>query len=200
MNTTLNMTKLFGYGRVSTQGQDTENQRLELGRAGFEISAKRWFADVGISGKTPAMQRPAFMKLLAKVDEGDTLIVAKLDKLGRDAVDVLQTIDHLKAEGVRVKVLNLGENDVTSSHGKLMLTMLAAVAAMERDLLIERTQAGLAKAKADGKVLGRRQSLTQAQQAEARSRVEAGEPVAAVARSLGVARGTIYKAMETSPQ
>jgi DNA invertase Pin-like site-specific DNA recombinase len=193
------MTKLFGYGRVSTLAQDTGNQRLELERAGYDIPDKRWFVDEGISGKTPAMARPAFTRLLAKIDEGDTLIVAKLDRLGRDAVDVLQTIEHLKNENVRVKVLNLGDNDVTSPHGKLMLTMLAAVAAMERDLLIERTQSGLAKAKADGKVLGRRQSLSPAQQAEARKRVDGGEPVAAVARSLAVARGTVYKAIAAAP-
>jgi putative DNA-invertase from lambdoid prophage Rac len=193
------MSRLFGYGRVSTVAQETENQRLELKQAGYDIPARLWFADVGISGKTPAKQRPAFAKLLEKLDEGDSLIVAKLDRLGRDAIDVLQTIDHLKQQNVRVKVLNLGDNDVTSPHGKLMLTMLAAVAAMERDLLIERTQAGLARAKADGKTLGRRQSLSPGQQAEARAKVEAGEPIAAVARSLGVARGTVYKALEASP-
>lgn len=190
------MSRLFGYGRVSTLAQNTDNQRLELKQAGYDIPSRLWFADVGISGKIPAKQRPSFAKLLVKLDEGDSLIVAKLDRLGRDAIDVLQTIEDLRSLKVRVKVLNLGDNDVTSPHGKLMLTMLAAVAAMERDLLIERTQAGLAKAKADGKILGRRQSLSKEQQADAKARVDAGEPIATVARSFGVARGTIYKALE----
>ncbi|WP_241225227.1 recombinase family protein, partial [Escherichia coli] len=78
----------FGYGRVSTTQQDTENQRLELGQAGWQIDY--WYADV-VSGKVPAVQRKAFSEMLSKIRDGETLVVAKLDRLGRDAIDVLQT-------------------------------------------------------------------------------------------------------------
>ncbi len=142
----------FGYGRVSTSQQDTENQRLELGQAGWQIDY--WFADV-VSGKVPAMQRKAFSEMLNKIRDGETLVVAKLDRLGRDAIDVLQTVRALADRNIKVLVHQLGNTDLTSAAGKLLLSMLAAVAEMERDLLIERTQAGLSRAKAEGKKLGR---------------------------------------------
>lgn len=150
------MTVFFGYGRVSTDTQSTENQRLELAQAGYQITDEFWFSDRGVSGKTCATQRPHFGILLSKIRSGETLVVSKLDRLGRDAVDVMQTIRLLGDRHVRVIVLQLGSTDLTSAAGKLLLTMLAAVAEMERDLLVERTQAGLQRAKAQGKKLGRR--------------------------------------------
>ena len=79
----------------------------------------------------------------------------RLDRLGRDAIDVLQTVKHLAERGIKVVVLQLGNANLTAPAGKLLLSMLAAVAEMERDLLIERTQAGLARAKTEGITLGR---------------------------------------------
>lgn len=89
--------------------------------------------------------------MLSKFRVADTLVVSKLDRLGRDAPDVLATIKSLAALHVEVTVLQLGKLDLTSPAGKLMLAMLAAVAEMERDLIVERTQAGLARAKAEGR-------------------------------------------------
>jgi DNA invertase Pin-like site-specific DNA recombinase len=80
---------MFGYGRVSTGQQTAENQRLELEKAGYQIEADYWFADEGVSGKVSASQRPAFKQMLGKIRKGETLVVAKLDRLGRDAIDVL---------------------------------------------------------------------------------------------------------------
>ena len=79
---------IFGYGRVSTGQQTTENQRLELEQAGYLIQPEFWFADEGISGKVSASQRPAFIKLKEQIRSGETLVVSKLDRLGRDAIDV----------------------------------------------------------------------------------------------------------------
>jgi putative DNA-invertase from lambdoid prophage Rac len=93
--------------------------------------------------------------MLAKLRTKDAVVVSKLDRLGRDAPDVLAAIKTLAYLGVEVVVLQLGKLDLTSPAGKLMLAMLAAVAEMERDLIVERTQAGLARAKAEGKTLGR---------------------------------------------
>jgi DNA invertase Pin-like site-specific DNA recombinase len=181
----------FGYGRVSTGQQTTENQRLELEQAGYQIEPDYWFADEGISGKTAACQRPAFKRMLGQVRKGETLVVSKLDRLGRDAIDVLQTVRQLGERGIKVVVLQLGTTDLTSAAGKLLLSMLAAVAEMERDLLVERTQAGLQRAKAEGKTLGRPSKTTSAQRTEIRHRLDAGQSVSAVARAYGVSRANI---------
>ena len=182
---------VFGYGRVSTFQQTTENQRLELERAGYQIEPDYWFADEGVSGKVAASQRPAFKRMLGMVRKGETLVVAKLDRLGRDAIDVLQTVRQLGERGIKVIVLQLGDTDLTSSGGKLLLTMLAAVAEMERDLLVERTQAGLARAKAEGKTLGRPPKTTPEQRTEILQRLELGDSVSALARHYSVSRANI---------
>jgi len=108
-----------------------------------------------VSGKVSAAQRPQFAKMLSQIRDGETLVVTKLDRLGRDAQDIGATIQVLAARRIEVVVLQLGKLDLTSAAGKLMLNMLATVAEMERDLLVERTQSGLARAKAEGKTLGR---------------------------------------------
>ena len=182
---------IFGYGRVSTNQQAAENQRLELEHAGHKIEPEFWYADEGVSGKVAANQRPAFKKMLGQIRKGETLVVSKLDRLGRDAIDVLQTVKLLGDRGIRVIVHQLGTTDLTSSAGKLLLSMLAAVAEMERDLLVERTQAGLARAKAEGKVLGRPSKTTPEQRAEIRRRLGAGESVSALARLYGISRANI---------
>lgn len=152
---------MVGYGRVSTAEQTTDNQRLEIEQAGYVV--EYWFADT-VSGKAHAAQRNQFgVLLLAKLRAKDALVVSKLDRLGRDAPDVLATIKSLAGLGVEVVVLQLGKTDLTSPAGKLSLAMLAAVAEMERDLIVERTQAGLARAKAEGKTLGRPSKTTSEQ-------------------------------------
>lgn len=112
--------------------------------------------------------RPQFKALLGQIRDGETLAVSKLDRLGRDAQDVGATIKALAARKIELIVLQLGKLDPTSSAGKLMLTMLAAVAEMERDVLVERTQSGLARAraKAEGKRLGRPTRTTEAQRSD----------------------------------
>ena len=177
-----------------------------LEAAGHDID--EWFEDAGVSGKVPARQRPQFAALISKLrgpvidkrskkvkEPGDTLVVSKLDRLGRDAIDVQQTVKALGEQGVRVLVHSLGGADLTAPSGKLMMTMLSAVAEMERDLLIERTNAGLARARAEGKVLGRRPSLTDKQRSVVRTKAERGETIAQLAREFSVARGTIYAAL-----
>lgn len=182
---------VFGYGRVSTGQQTTENQRLELDQAGYQIEPDYWYADEGVSGKVAANQRPAFKRMLGQIRKGESLVVSKLDRLGRDAIDVLQTVRQLGERGIKVIVLQLGNTDLTSPAGKLLLSMLAAVAEMERDLLVERTQAGLQRAKAEGKTLGRPSKTTPEQRGEIRLRLGAGETVSALARAYSVSRANI---------
>jgi DNA invertase Pin-like site-specific DNA recombinase len=180
---------IFGYTRVSTKEQTTENQRREIEAAGYVVAF--WFEDEGVSGKVSAMQRPQFAKMLGQIRDGETLVVTKLDRLGRDAQDVGATIKMLAARRIEVVVLQLGKLDLTSAAGKLMLTMLAAVAEMERDLLVERTQSGLARAKAEGKVLGRPYKTSDEQRAAIKVAHGAGETVSALAREYGISRASV---------
>jgi len=185
---------VFGYGRVSTKEQQSENQRLELERAGYDVAY--WYADEGVSGKVLAAQRPQFAKMLSQIRDGETLVVTKLDRLGRDAQDIGATIKALAARRIEVVVLQLGKLDLTSAAGKLMLTMLAAVAEMERDLLVERTQSGLARAKAEGKTLGRPASTTDEQRAAMARQHQAGESISALARTFGISRASVMRVVK----
>lgn len=182
---------IFGYGRVSTGQQTAENQRLELEQSGYLIDPDYWFTDEGVSGKVCAEQRPAFKRMLGQIRKNETLVVSKLDRLGRDAIDVLQTVRNLGKRGVKVVVLQLGTTDLTSAAGKLLLSMLAAVAEMERDLLIERTQAGLARARSEGKTLGRPSKTTPEQRVEIVGRLSSGESVSRLAQAYSVSRASI---------
>lgn len=182
---------VFAYGRVSTKDQTTENQRQEIERAGYLV--EYWFADEGVSGKVSAGQRHQFKALLGQIRNGETLVVSKLDRLGRDAQDVGATIKALAARKIEVIVLQLGKLDLASPAGKLMLNMLAAVAEMERDLLVERTQSGLARAKAAGKTLGRPTKTTDSQRAEIVNMRKGGASISALSRTYGVSRASIMR-------
>ena len=148
------MSRTFLYCRVSTSAQFTANQVQEVKAAGFDVQASRVIEEV-ISGSIAASERQGFQKLLDRMETGDVLIVTKLDRLGRNAMDVRQTVEHLAGVGVRVHCLALGGVDLTSPAGKMTMQVLSAVAEFERDLLVERTQQGLIRAKAEGKQLGR---------------------------------------------
>lgn len=188
----------FAYGRVSTTEQTTENQRREIEAAGYQVDY--WFRDEGVSGKVSALQRPQFAKMLGQIRDGETLVVTKLDRLGRDAQDVGATIKMLAARRIEVIVLQLGKLDLTSAAGKLMLTMLAAVAEMERDLLVERTQAGLARAKAEGKMLGRPSKTTDEQRRLIAADYAAGITVSELARRFSVSRASILGIVKSAPE
>jgi DNA invertase Pin-like site-specific DNA recombinase len=179
----------FAYGRVSTKDQTTENQRLEIQAQGYNVDY--WYADEGVSGKVSANQRPEFAALLKQIRNGEKLVVTKLDRLGRDAIDVMATINALAARNIEVIVLQLGKLDLTSAAGKLMLKMLAAVSEMERDLLVERTHAGLERAKAEGKTLGRTPKTTPAQQEKMKADYKAGATISALAREYEISRATV---------
>jgi putative DNA-invertase from lambdoid prophage Rac len=154
----IEMSRTFLYARVSTADQTTDNQLLEVQQAGFAVDPRRVVTET-VSGSTQASERKGFQKLLEKMEGGDTLIVTKLDRLGRNAMDVRSTIEKLSEEGIRVHCLALGGVDLTSAAGKMTMQVLCAVAEFERDLLIERTHAGLERAKNEGKKLGRPEAV-----------------------------------------
>ncbi|MET3461441.1 recombinase family protein [Variovorax atrisoli] len=189
------MSRVFAYCRVSTTEQTTDNQLQEITAAGFAVQGSRVIAET-VSGSVPASERAGFGKLLDKLESGDVLVVTKLDRLGRNAMDVRATVEALTGLGVRVHCLALGGVDLTSAAGKMTMGVIAAVAEFERDLLVERTQAGLARAKAEGKALGRPSALSAAQVAEVGQRLAAGEAIAAIARAMGTSRQTIMRARD----
>ena len=191
------MTRVFAYCRVSTTDQTTSNQVQEIAGAGFEISPQRTITET-VSGSVAASERKGFRKLLDKLESGDVLVVTKLDRLGRNAMDVRLTVEALTELGVRVHCLALGGVDLTSAAGKMTMGVIAAVAEFERDLLIERTQAGLARAKSEGKTLGRPQSLSNAQTGAIWQRLGIGESVAALAKEYGTSRQTVMRVRDAA--
>lgn len=186
------MSRTFAYARVSTLEQDTQNQLGEIEAAGFKVEPHRVIAET-VSGSVALTQRKGFVRLLDKMESGDVLVVTKLDRLGRDAVDVSTTVAKLEELGIKVHCLALGGVDLTSSAGKLTMGVINAVAQFERDLLTERTQAGLARAKAEGKTLGRPPRLSIDQQELVKTKIEDGQTISAIARELKTSRQTIMR-------
>ncbi|KTT76158.1 recombinase family protein [Sphingomonas endophytica] len=186
------MSRTFAYCRVSTGDQTTDNQVREIEGAGFAVDPKRIVAET-VSGSVVAVERKGFAKLLDRMEAGDVLIVTKLDRLGRNAMDVRATVERLSDEGIRVHCLALGGVDLTSAAGKMTMGVIAAVAEFERDLLIERTQAGLKRAKASGKTLGRPQALSGDQQKEIIAARGKGASLGVLAKQFGVSRAAIQR-------
>lgn len=191
------MSRVFAYLRVSTSDQTTENQLREIQAHGFTVDTRRAITET-VSGSVPASERPGFGKLMDKMEAGDVLVVTKLDRLGRNAMDVRSTVEALAGLGIKVHCLALGGMDLTSAAGKMTMGVIAAVAEFERDLLIERTQAGLARAKAEGKTVGRPSTFTPEKAEEVRTKLAQGESVAALARAYKTTRQTIMRVRNAS--
>ncbi|ORM90763.1 MULTISPECIES: recombinase family protein [Pantoea] len=192
------MSRVFAYCRVSTLEQNTENQRREIEAAGFAIRPQRLLEEY-VSGSVAAAERPGFMRLLDRMENGDVLIVTKLDRLGRNAMDIRKTVELLAASEIRVHCLALGGVDLTSPAGKMTMQVISAVAEFERDLLLERTHAGIARAKASGKRFGRPPALNDEQKLEVHARIDAGESISAIARKFETTRQTILRIKASRP-
>ena len=186
------MSRVVAYCQASTPERTTDNQVQKIAAAGFTIYERRIITKV-VSGSQEAMKRPGFSELKDKLEEEDMLVVTKLDRLGRNAMDVRSTVESLAAMGVRVHCLALGGVDLTSATGKMTMQVLAAVAEFKRDLLIERTQAGLARAKSEGKHCDRPPALAEGLQVEIRERIAKGESVATLAKAFKTSRQTIMR-------
>lgn len=193
------MSRIFAYCRVSTSDQDASNQVREIASAGFDVTAARAVTET-VSGSVAAKDRKGFARLLDKLEAGDVLIVTKLDRLGRNAMDVRATVEQLETIGVRVHCLQLGGVDLTSPAGKMTMQVINAVAEFERDLLIERTNSGLQRAKAQGKKFGRPPALNDEQHIQVLTQLEAGVAVAQIARQFDTTRQTIMRIRATAAQ
>jgi len=182
----------IGYARVSTVDQDAglEAQIRDLKAAGCE----KVFAEK-ISGKDA--KRPELLAALEFIRTGDVLVVTKPDRMARSTADLLAYVEALKTKGCGLIVLSMNGTtlDTTSPTSKLMLTMLAAVAEFERDLMLERQREGIAKARQEGKYKGRPRTVMS--QAETIRKMKAdGLSAAAIAKELGIARSGVYRALE----
>lgn len=153
------MSRIFVYARVSTEDQTTANQRIDAEGRGYKVPDNRFISEV-VSGGVAAMARPEFVNLVShKLETGDTLVVTKIDRLGRDNIDVQTTIKALMGQGIKVVSLDLPSHDLSSAEGQLVLQMFTAFAEFEKARIAERTQAGLERAKAEGKKLGRPEAV-----------------------------------------
>jgi len=191
------MPRNFAYARVSTIEQNTDNQIQEIEAAGFKIEPHRIATEI-ISGSMPISRRKEFGRLLDKMERGDVLVVTKLDRLGRDAIDVSTTVSKLEKMGIKVHCLALGGVDLTSSAGKMTMGVINSVAQFERDLLIERTQSGLARARSQGKSLGRPRVLLNQQKQEVIEQLQEGKNIVTIAKNFNVSRQTIMRIRDAS--
>jgi putative DNA-invertase from lambdoid prophage Rac len=145
---------VFAYLRVSTDLQTVENQRNKIESSGYAVT--EWFEDSATSGSTSAFERSGFKALLAKAVSGDTIIAVEVSRIGRSTSDVLNVIEYLRKNKIRLVIMNLDGIDLTSSTGRLMLTLMASCAQFERELIIDRVNQGLLRAKSQGVICGRR--------------------------------------------
>lgn len=179
---------LIGYARVSTTEQSVGLQLDALQGAGVE----QVFVDEGISGSVSS--RPELDKCLAMLRSGDTLVVWRLDRLARSLKNLLELVESLSSRGIHLRSLT-ESIDTSSASGRLILSVFGALAEFERALIIERTQAGLAAARARGARIGRPTAMSSGQIEQAKTLVSAGHRVAEVAESLGVGRSTLYRVL-----
>ncbi len=176
----------YGYARVSTDDQKTALQLAALKRAG----CKTVFKDEGLSGATT--NRPALLRCLKKLKSGDTLIVWKLDRLGRSLSDLIKMLDGFKKQGVKFRSLTEAI-DTDTPTGRAMWQMIGVLAELERSLITERTRAGIEAAKRRGVKFGRKRKLTPQQIEHARKLIDGEESPHDVAASYHVSRATLYR-------
>ena len=177
---------VFGYARVSTDGQTLDAQVAELSAAG---AAKVYREKV--SGALSS--RVQLNRATAALGEGDVLLVTRLDRLARSTRDLLNTLAVIAERGAGFRSLRDTWADTTTPHGRLMLTVLAGLAEFERELIRARTGEGRERAKARGVRLGRKPKLTPHQRIEALKRRDVGEPLVEIARTFGVSHSTISR-------
>lgn len=176
----------YGYARVSTQKQDTQNQREQLQAAGCE----RIFTDTA-SGATT--DRPQLTKLLKGMGEGDRLTVTALDRLARSTADLFAIAREVEQKGAGLASLREPWADTTTPQGRFLFTVFAGLAEMERSLIASRTAEGREAARRRGVKFGRRPALTPHQRTEATALLKQGRPIRDVARLFNVSPATIHR-------
>ena len=181
---------LIGYARVSTQDQNLELQREALRQAGCQ----KVFEDQ-VSGTR--VERPGLAKAREMLREGDTLVVWKLDRLGRRVKQLVDLVGELQQQGVQFKSLT-DAIDTGTPSGRFFFHVMASLAEMERDLIVERTRAGLEVARQLGRKGGRKPKMTASKIESARKLLDSGMPHRDVAQNLGVSVPTLYRWLPAS--
>lgn len=185
---------IFAYLRVSTAGQTTDNQRKAIIDAGFAVDV--WIVEHGVSGSKATATREQFSKMMEEAKDGDTIICTMIDRIGRSTVDVLTTVEMFQKRGIKLRVMQFGGVDLTSSMGKFTLTVMAACAELERNNLIERTKSGIARTKAEGTHLGQPLKILPS---DLRKIVQAkadGISVAYLSKEYDIPRATLIRNIE----
>src|ERR1700688_1825990 len=177
---------IYGYARVSTDGQSVDAQARQLTKAG----CKRVFRETASGAKT---DRAQLRRLLGQLDAGDVLTVTRLDRLARSTRDLLNTLATITGRKAGFRSLGDTWADTTTTHGRLMLTVLGGLAEFEKELIRARTGEGRERAKARGVKMGRKPKLTPHQQKEALRRRQDGEPVREIAKTYNVHNSTISR-------
>lgn len=186
------MGKLIGYARVSTKQQATDRQKVDLLAAG--VRRDDLYVDHGVSGARAS--RPEFDRALNAIQDGDTLVVTTLDRLGRSTQNMLSFAEGLRSRAAGLRVLNLGGGDVDTSTpmGAMVFTVMSALAQMELDIKRERITDSVAKRRtAGGDLGGRPQKVSDRQIRNAMHLIEEGESTSQVLRDLGPTRSTFYR-------
>jgi DNA invertase Pin-like site-specific DNA recombinase len=180
----------LGYGRVSTQDQNLDAQRDALKKAGVD----KIFIEK-ITGTKAS--RPELDKLREQMREGDTLVITRLDRLGRSTRDLLAISSELEEKGVELEVIEQQIN-TKSAEGRFYFTMIAAVSELERAYLVARTKDGLASARARGRLGGRKPKLSEAQKKQVKKLYDAKElTVREIAALFSITAPTVYRALES---
>jgi len=183
---------LLGYARTSRADQNLDRQRDALTEAG----CVQIFEDDGVSGMKTA--RAGLDALLVYARPGDTIVISALDRLGRRTIELLRLVKELKEREISLRILNLGVDSATVS-GQLVLTVMASLAEMEREILVERTRDGLDAARRRGRVGGRPAALTPEQRAEVGRMIDDGRPLAEIARLMRVSDRTVRRVRDERP-
>ncbi|GHB15723.1 recombinase family protein [Modicisalibacter luteus] len=186
------MSATIAYLRVSTDTQSTETQRATIEN---RYNVDKWFTDEATSGAIKAKDRKGLSELLNYARSGDTVVVYAIDRLGRNTVDVLETVETLEAEGVAVVSIREGF-DLSTPMGKAMLTMLAAMAELERSNIKSRQMAGIERARAEGRRLGREKTIDDAQVAQWRQDHNAS--IKATADHFGISVASVKRACKSA--
>lgn len=182
----------FGYIRTSTKEQNADLQRLALEKVD---GLKRIYSDEGVSGTLAS--RPEWDKLIDRLEEGDEVVIWKFDRIGRKTLNVLQAVQTITEKGAAFRSLT-EKIDTSGPMGQAMLTVMAAFAQLERDTIVERTNAGLAAARTQGRVGGRPSSVDAKKLAKIKTLVRSGDHTRKeIADMVKISEATLYRVLST---